>query len=138
MKGQRLSKKVRFRTGRTMAWPAVLDDFDYFISVNPQYEPMRQLVYSLHACAPSDLHATQIMGGNLLVSPEEELCRDDNVLLVSYKPQQRKFHFEHRMTSNNNDAKDARIEDAWATLRLFVGYKFGIRLPASKPNTKVP
>jgi hypothetical protein len=43
MKAQRPSKKIRFRVGKTMPWPDVLHDFDCFSSVNPEYEPMRQL-----------------------------------------------------------------------------------------------
>src|SRR4030095_2555965 len=71
MKAQRPSKKIRFRVGKTMPWPGVLHDFDCFASVNPEYEPMRRLVYDLHSCSASELHATQTMGGNLLLSPEE-------------------------------------------------------------------
>src|SRR5947207_14375422 len=89
MKTQRLSKRNRFRAGKTMPWPDVLHDFDCFSSVNPEYEPMRQLVYDLHSCAASDLHATQTMGGNFLLSPEEELHRNDNVLLISYCPKEK-------------------------------------------------
>ena len=134
MKPQPPSKKVRFRAGRTMPWPKVLHDFDCFISVNPGYEPMRRLVYDLHSCASSDLFATQTMGGNLLVSPEEELHHDDNVLLVSYHPKEQQFHFEHRTISKNDDLKDSSNEEAWDTLRLFVGYKFGVLLPQARPN----
>ena len=134
MKPERPSKKVRFRAGRTMPWPEVLHDFDCFTSVNPDYEPMRRLVYDLHSCASSDLFATQTMGGNLLVSPEEELHHDDNVLLISYHPKERRFHFEHRTISKNDDSKDASNEEAWDTLRLFAGYKFGVRLPEARPN----
>jgi hypothetical protein len=133
VRGQRPSKKVRFRAGRTMPWPEVLHDFDCFISVNPDYEPMRRLVQALHSCASSDLQATQTMGGNLLLSPEEELHHNDNVLLVSYHPKERLFRFEHRTISENNDSKDASDDEAWNTLRLFVGYKFGIRLPKARP-----
>jgi hypothetical protein len=134
MRAQRPSKKIRFRAGKTMPWPAVLHDFDCFNSVNPQYEPMRRLVYALCACASHELHATQTMGGNLLLSPEEELHKDDNVLLISYSPEQQVFHFEHRTISKNDDSKDAGIAEAWPTLRLFVGYKFGIRLPLEQPE----
>jgi hypothetical protein len=121
-----------------MPWPEVLHDFDCFVSVNPEYQPMRQLVYDLHGCALPNLHATQTMGGNLLLSPEQELHRDDNVLLISYAPKERRFHFEHRTISHNNDSKDASAEEAWETLRLFVGYKFGIQLPETKPNKPMP
>lgn len=134
MKAQRLSKNILFRAGKTMPWPAVLHDFDCFTSVNPEYEPMRQLVNDLHSCAASDLHATQTMGGNLLLSPEEELHHNDNVLLISYRPNEQLFHFEHRTVSKHDDMKDARNEEAWSTLRLFAGYKFGIRLPEERPN----
>jgi hypothetical protein len=131
VKRERLTKKVSFGHGKTMPWPAVLDDFDYFSSVNPQYEPMRQLVYDLHSCASADLHATQTMGGNLLLSPEKQLQMNDNVLLISYQPKEQLFHFEHRTVSK----KDASIEETWNTLRLFVGYKFGFRLPETRPKT---
>jgi hypothetical protein len=134
MKAQRPSKKIRFRTGKTMPWPDVLRDFDYFSSVNPQYEPMRQLVYDLHSCSASDLHATQTMGGNLLLSPEEELHHNDNVLLISYRPKEQLFRFEHRTISKQDDTKDTSITEAWNAMRLFVGYKFGIRLPEQRPN----
>jgi hypothetical protein len=117
-----------------MPWPDVLHDFDCFTSVNPGFAPMRQLVYDLHSCASSDLYATQTMGGNLLISPEEELHHNDNVLLISYCPEKQGFHFEHRTVSKNDDFKDAGIPEAWHTLRLFVGYKFGIRLPEGRPN----
>lgn len=117
-----------------MAWPDVLDDFDCFIQVNPTYEPMRRLVYDLESCASSILHATQTMGGNLLVSPEDELHLDDNILWVKYDPKNRQFHFEHRTITKNNDSKYATIDEAWDTLRLFVGYKFGVRLPEVRPN----
>ena len=134
MHAQRPSKRVRFPAGRTMPWSEVLHDFDCFVSVNPEYQPMRQLVYDLNACACSNLHATQTMGGNLLLSPEQELHRDDNVLLVSYTPNEQQFHFEHRTISHNNDSKDASVEEAWETLRLFIVYKFGIQLPKTGPN----
>lgn len=118
-----------------MPWPDVLHDFDCFVSVNPEYEPMRRLVYDLQSCAPNELHATQIMGGGLLLSPEEELYHNDNVLLISFAPNgQRRFHFEHRTVSQRNDSKDCSVEEAWSTLRLFVAYKFGIRLPETRPN----
>ena len=117
-----------------MPWADVLHDFDCFVSVNPEYEPMRRLVYELHACASAELRATQTMGGNLLLSPEEELYRDDNVLLVSYFPKEARFHFKHRTISQKNDSKDASAEDVWATLRLFIGYKFGTRLPEGRPT----
>jgi len=117
-----------------MPWPKVLHDFDWFTSVNPDYEPFRRLVHDLHSCAASDLHARQAMGGILVLSPEEELYRDDNILLVSYQPNERRFHFEHRTISKNNDSKDASNDEAWNTLRLFVGYKFGIRLPEIRPH----
>jgi hypothetical protein len=117
-----------------MPWPDVLHDFDCFCAVNPTFEPMRLLVYDLHACASEELHATQTMGGNFLVSLDEELHFDDNVLLVSYIPGKGEFHFEHRTISNNNDSKTVSESEAWSTMRLFVGYKFGIRLPESRPN----
>lgn len=134
MRAQRPSKRIRFRAGNTMPWPAVLHDFDCFNSVNPEYEPMRRLVYALCACASHELHATQTMGGNLLLSPEKELHKDDNVLLISYRPKQQLFHFEHRTISKNDDLKDVGITEVWPTLRLFVGYKFGIRLPLKQPE----
>ena len=134
MKSERLSKKIQFGSGKTMPWLEVLHDFDCFCLVNPQYEPMRQLVYDLHSCASANLHATQTMGGNLLLSPEEQLHWNDNVLLISYRPEGNKFHFEHRTISKKDDSKDAAIGDAWSTLRLFVGYKFGLRLPEARPN----
>jgi hypothetical protein len=137
MKAVPLSKKLRFRAGKTMPWPDVLHDFDCFCSVNPQYEPMRQLAYDLSTCASSELYATQTMGGNLLVSPEEELHRNDNVLLISYLPEKDLFHFQHRTISKKNDTKDSKGDEVWKTLRLFVGYKFGIRLPAERPNKGV-
>lgn len=74
------------------------------------------------------------MGGNLLLSPEEELHWNDNILMVWYTPDDRRFHFEHRTISKNDDSKDANSDEAWSTLRLFVGYKFGIRLPNTRPN----
>ncbi len=117
-----------------MPWPEVLHDFDCFTSVNPNYEPMRRLVYDLHSCAFSDLEATQTMGGNLLLSLEKELHHNDNVLMVSYHPKEQRFHFEHRTISKKNDSKDASTDEAWNVLRLFVGYKFGIRLPKIRPN----
>ena len=138
MKAERPSKKVRFRAGTTMPWPEVLHDFDCFSSVNPQYEPMRQLVYDLHSCTSTDLHATQTMGGNLLLSPETELHFDDNVLLISFRPKEQHFHFEHRTLSKKNDVKHASIDEAWNTLRLFVGYKFGIRLSELRPEAIAP
>ena len=138
MKARRPSKKILFRVGKTMPWPGVLHDFDCFASVNPEYEPMRRLVYDLHSCSASELHATQTMGGNLLLSPEEELHHNDNVLLVSYRPTEQRFHFEHRTVSERDDMKDASIEEAWNTMRLFVGYKFGIRLPEKRPNKPAP
>jgi hypothetical protein len=134
MKTERPSKKLRFRAGRTMAWPEVLHDFDCFSSVNPEYEPMRQLVYDLHTCAISDLHATQTMGGNLLLSPDEELHRDDNVLLIEYYPAKQRFHFEHRTISKKNDSQEVDASEAWHTLRLFLSYKFGFQLPKDRPN----
>jgi hypothetical protein len=121
-----------------MPWPDVLTDFDSFSSANPQYGPMRQLVHDLYSCAASELHATQTMGGNLLLAVEEELHHNDNVLLISFQPDDRLFHFEHRSVSNRDDSKDATIEDAWNTLRLFVGYKFGIVLPKLRPNVNLP
>lgn len=132
------SKTIRFRAGRTMPWHEVLHDFDCFSSVNPEYAPIRQLVYDLHSCAASDLHVTQTMGGNLLVSPEEELHHNDNVLLISFRPKEQVFHFEHRTVTKHDDSKDATIEEAWDTMRLFVGYKFGIRLPEKRPNKVAP
>jgi hypothetical protein len=74
------------------------------------------------------------MGGNLLLSPEEELHKNDNILLISYRPKQQVFHFEHRTISKNDDSKDVGIGEVWPTLRLFVGYKFGIRLPLKQPE----
>jgi hypothetical protein len=121
-----------------MPWPEVLHDFDCFSSVNPQYEPMRQLVYALHSCAATELHATQTMGGNLLLSPEKELHFDDNVLLISFRPEERLFQFEHRTLSKKNDVKYASIEEAPSVFRLFVGYKFGIRIPEVRPNVTAP
>lgn len=78
------------------------------------------------------------MGGNLLLSPEKELHFDDNVLLISFRPDKQIFHFEHKTVSKNNDVKDASINEAWNMLRLFVGYKFGIRLPEVRPNVIAP
>lgn len=117
MNPRRASKRVRFPAGRTMPWPEVLRDFDCFVSVNPEYQPMRCLVYDVHACAASELHATQTMGGNLLLSPEPELHRDDNVLLVSYAPKEERFHLEHRTISHNNDSKDIAATEVWGALR---------------------
>jgi hypothetical protein len=134
VKSQRPSKKARVRAGTTAPWHKVLYDFDSFTSVNPDYEPLRRLVHDLQSCSASDLHARRAVGGILLLSPEEELYRDDNILLVSYHPNERRFHFEHRMLSKNNDSKDASNDEAWKTLRLFVGYKFGIRLPEVRPS----
>jgi hypothetical protein len=129
MMPQRPIKPVRSRAGRTMPWPDVLHDFDCFRAANPTFEPMRLLVYDLHACASEDLHATQTMGGNLLVSLDEEPPFDDNVLLVSYNPSKGDFHFEHRTISNNNDSTTVSESEAWSTLRLFVGYKLEFAHP---------
>ena len=117
-----------------MPWSEVLEDFDCFSAANPTYEPMRRLVYDLHACASDELHATQTMGGILLVSLDEELHLNDNILLISYKPDKNEFHFEHRTISKNDDSKTVSESEAWPTLRLFTGYKFGIRLPETRPN----
>ena len=137
MKRERLTKKISFGHGKTMPWPVVLDDFDNFSSINPQYEPMRELVYDLYSCASTDLHVTQTMGGNLLLSPEEQLQMNDNVLLVSYRPKAQLFHFEHRTITKMDDSKDVPIAETWNTLRLFVGYKFGLRLPETRPKAKM-
>ena len=131
---QRPSKRIHFRAGSTMPWPAVLHDFDRFNSVNPEYQPMRRLVYSVYACASDSLYATQTMGGILLLSPDEELHKNDNVLLISYRPRKKLFHFEHRTISKNDDSKDVETGEVWPALRLFVGYKFGIRLPVKQPE----
>jgi hypothetical protein len=105
-KFQRPAKKFRFRAGSTDPWPKVLRDFDDFVSINPVYQPMRRFVYSLYACASGNLHARQTMGGNLILSPEEELHQDDNLLLISYCSEQRLFHIEHRTLSKNDDSKE--------------------------------
>ena len=85
-----------------MPWPEVLDGFDRFCSVNPQYDPLRQLVYDIHACAYPELHATKVMGGGLLSSPEQELHKNDNILLIRFKPKKQMFHYEHRVISGKN------------------------------------
>jgi hypothetical protein len=120
-----------------MPWPEVLHDFDCFTSVNPEFEPMRRLVYDLQPCASNELRATQVMGGGLLLSPEQQLHHNDNVLLVSFSPEEKRFHFEHRTISQMNDSQYSTVEGAWSTLRLFVAYKFGIRLPETRPNQAV-
>ncbi len=74
------------------------------------------------------------MGGILLLSPQEELYLNDNILLVRYRPRKQVFDFEHRTVTRNDDAKEAQIPEAWLTLRLFLGYKFGIPLPRERPN----
>lgn len=124
----------RRSAGKTEPWEDVLQEFESFVGGRPKYKPLMQLVLGVAEAASLILHGRIVIGGRLLLSLDEELHWNDNILMISFDPRKAHFVFEYLTLSGRNDFIECAEGDEWKTLRLFVGYKFGHKLPELNPT----
>lgn len=87
----------RFPCGKAWPWSAVIEEFQHWVRTRPEYAPLLQLSQELAGSGS----AVQLFPGvsyeGLLITNGPEFYRDDNVLFVTYLPEQRQFRLQYRL-----------------------------------------
>lgn len=105
------------------------EDFLLFAERNKAWAPMLSLYKQLISSGGEDLFGSQIMGGGMVLSMRQTVAHDEGVIIVEFDPTQNLFSLSYRNRAVEPDQfEQCPAADIWERLRLFVGYKFGIRL----------
>jgi hypothetical protein len=107
-----------------------------FSQHNPEWQPMLKLFEHLCAEYGSELYGSAIMGGGLVLAPQDDVARDKDVIVIYFDPQKQLFSLSHRNRDIQPEQHERCAEDEiWERLRLFLAYKFGIyRKPNAEPD----
>lgn len=83
----------------------------------------------LCASCAGQLYGSAVMGGGLVLSTREDVGFDEGVILVYFDPVKGRFYLHYRHTEiEPEQSETCGPGDIWERLRLFLGYKFGIRI----------
>ena len=94
--------------------------------------PMLGVVEAIAASpVASGIHATTSMD-TLLLSDCEDF-RMGNTLEITYRLDDRTFHFHHQSFSGQDDGKICSEAEAMQTLRLFLRLKYGVLFEIPEP-----
>jgi hypothetical protein len=110
----------------TVPWAVLISSFERALAEGWRGEPMLKLVQAIAASpAAALLHGATSMHA-LFISDEPDFYLHDNTLHIRYLPEERQFFFYHQSYSGGNDQKVSDEASVLETLRLFLGYKFGV------------
>ena len=115
------------------------DDFVFFAEKNKAWLPMLTLYDQLVSSGGEELFGSAIMGGGLVLATRSDVAHDEGVIVVEFDPRKNAFSLSYRNRDVAPDqSEQVQIAEAWERLRLFVAYKFGVRLkktPNQPPQT---
>ena len=83
--------------------------------------------------AGADLYGSAIMGGGLVLAARADVAMDEGVVLVYFDPTRQVFSLAYRHRNvGEEQIEECREDQIWERLRLYLGYKLGIRIPRSE------
>ena len=92
-------------------------------------EPLQPLLHIVEFIAESPL-ANQLFAGtskfDLLLFNAKDYLNADGVLQIAYRPQIHEFNFHYADFSGQAETKTCSEAEAFQTLRLYLGLKFGV------------
>lgn len=98
---------------------------------------MQALYEQLVASGGDTLFGSGIMGGGMILAARQDVDFDEGVVVVEFDPRRSLFSLSYRNREVEPDhSEQCSPTEVWERLRLFVGYKLGVRL--KKTPTKPP
>lgn len=122
-------RPVRRRARPLPGLAAMRVDFSEFAERHPKSACMLALYDQLIACGGEVLFGSGIMGGGLVLASRADVAMDEGVIVVEYDPAENRFclSYRHRELAAGQ-AERCSPAEVWARLRLYIGYKLGVRL----------
>jgi len=80
--------------GKSWPWSAVLDEFQHWL---PRHTPLLELSRVLAASDVAPRLFPGVSYDGLFITDEPDFYRDDNVLVVTYQPDQERFRLQYRL-----------------------------------------
>ncbi len=100
---------------------------------------MLALYDQLVSSGGEDLFGSVIMGGGLVLATRSDVSHDEGVIVVEFDPKKSAFSLSYRHREVAPDqSEECQVADAWERLRLFVAYKFGVRLKKTPNQSSQP
>src|SRR5262245_46332338 len=100
-----------------------------FSAVNPKWKPMAELYEHLCELCGTELYGGAIMGGGLGLAARADVQQYDGVIVIYFDPSKRRFSLSYRHCDvEPEQTEECPQEYIWARLRLYLGYKFGVRI----------
>jgi hypothetical protein len=104
-----------------------------FAEENSKWAPMLALYDRLCAACGAQVYGSGIMGGGLVLAARADVEHDEGVILVYFDPKKDRFSIHYRHSDVQPEQSDVCApKEVWERLRLFLGYKFGIRIASEK------
>jgi hypothetical protein len=85
--------KRHFR-GKSWPWSSVIEEFQHWL---PRHAPLLDLSRVIAASDSAPKLFPGVSYDGLFITNEPEFYRDDNVLVVTYQPDERRFRLQYRM-----------------------------------------
>jgi len=100
-----------------------------FSEKNSEWKPMLHLYDRLCEVCGSLLFGSAVMGGGLVLATRADVGMDEGVIVIYFDPKMRQFSLSYRHRDVQPEQSEICSEsDIWERLRLYLGYKFGIRI----------
>ncbi|HXB01372.1 MAG TPA: hypothetical protein VNV15_00975 [Opitutaceae bacterium] len=113
--------------------PKTRREMELFTEHNPQWKPILQLYEQLCEACGTELYGSKVMGGGLVLAARPDVAFDEGVILVYFDPKKNRFSLYYRQRDvQPEQSEECSEEDVWERLRLFLGYKFGVRVKKKK------
>ena len=89
----------------------------------------------LCAACGAELYGNAIMGGGLVLAAHPHVELDEGVILIYFDPKEFRFSLHYRNREvEPEQLEHCSVEDIWHRLRLYLSYKFGIRINEPNPT----
>lgn len=109
-------------------------DFASFSKKNKALQPMLALYEQLISSGGEELFGSGIMGGGMVLAARQDVAHNEGVIVVEFDPRKSLFSLSYRNWEVEPEhVERCSVSDVWERLRLFVGYKLGVRLKKT-PN----
>jgi hypothetical protein len=100
-----------------------------FSEKNPEWLPVVSLYDRLCDVVGSSLYGSAVMGGGLVLAARADVAMDEGVIIIYFDPSKKQFSLSYRHRDVQPEHSEICTEsDIWERLRLYLGYKFGIRI----------
>jgi hypothetical protein len=100
-----------------------------FSERNSDWKPMLHLYDRLCEVCGSLLYGSAVIGGGLILATRADVAQNEGVIAIYFDPSKKKFSLSYQHQDVHPEQSETCSEsDIWERLRLYLGYKFGIRI----------